>query len=737
MQSESTEAFAAAASLGLSPTRPQDVDSQSLGTVVERGSRARLATRIAACAVIALVTLAVFGRAMQFGFLEYDDNHYVTTNTQVQRGLSLETLRWAFHPDTFVAANWHPLTVVAHMVDVELFGLDPRGHHGMSILLHVLNALLLLLLLERMTGQLWPSALVAALFAWHPLHVESVAWVAERKDVLSTFFWLLTIAAYIHYAKWPSLWRYLLVVAGLIAGLLSKPMVVTLPATLLLLDVWPLGRFRSAPTRQHVPTTRLAADFTPPDGSVDTDSLTRRGAVLVAEKLPLLLIVALFCLTTLRAQQESAAVVTFDQVPMSFRLQNAAISYVAYLRQTFWPVNLAAIYPLDVNSVGPLRVAGAVALLLVISAVAILALRRRPYLFVGWSWFLGTLVPVIGLVQVGGQARADRYTYVPLIGIFVMIAFVAAELARRGKMWRVSISTLAVVWLVALAPLTWRQVGYWGDHVRLFQHALAVTGPNYLAHYHLANGLASRFTADDPLEGLSLDETLHLALRHYRTSLASAPKFSKGHYNLATAYWLADQPNKAVEHFARAIELGHDGPRIRVALAECFTKLEQHQQAYDQYATARRLQPTLRIAMIGMIHSAAQLDRVDLQVSTLRDWLQENPKDADALTELAWIYATSARREFREPQQALALARRAAERTDYKSALVLETLAAALAANGDFPAAIETASRTLAMVEQSEDNPKLQDQLRRRLTDQIARYQRRQPWRSTPAGRFP
>jgi hypothetical protein len=423
---------------------------------VRTGSAGR--TTLLLGTALTLLTLAAWLPTLRNGFVNLDDGLYVTGNPHVRQGLTRESLAWAMTAN--VANNWHPLTLLSHLLDVQLFGLDPAGHHATSLLLHLANVLLLFAVLTKMTARMTDapgrSAAVAALFAVHPAHVESVAWVAERKDVLSALCWLLAMAAYERYARRPSPGRYLLVVLAMALGLAAKPMVVTLPFALLLLDVWPLERFQLGWKR------------------------------LVVEKLPLFALSAISSLITLRYQRTSLA--PLDVLPWSFRLAGAAVSYVAYLGKLLLPRNLAVFYPVPLE-IPAWETAGAVTLLAAITAFSLWKARRAPWLLVGWLWFLGTLVPVIGLVQVGRQAMADRYTYLPSIGLCLAIVWGVAELAGHR---RAVLATTAAAVIALLAVGTWRQAGYWKDSDALYRHALAVTDGNYLAHLGLAKALTAQ-----------------------------------------------------------------------------------------------------------------------------------------------------------------------------------------------------------------------------------------------------
>jgi hypothetical protein len=437
------------------------------------------------CLLLALITLALYWPATHFDFINYDDPDYVIYNPPIQHGITGAGLVWAFK--TRHASNWHPLTWASHMADCALYGLNPGGHHLTNLLFHAANVVLLFLVLCQWTGAPWRSALVAALFAWHPLHVESVAWVSERKDVLSAFFWLLTLAAYGRYAKGRKVF-YCLALFFFALALLSKPMVVTLPFVLLLLDFWPLKR-TAAPG-------------------------------LFVEKIPFFALAALECVATLWAQSGANSVVNFGILPFSARVANALVSCVLYLWKMLWPVDLALPYPYShIWTFWP--AAGAGCLLLLISAGAILRARREPYLIVGWLWFLGTLTPVIGLAQTGIQPMADRYTYAPLIGIFIMAVWAIPGAWTRWPRPGLVFGAVVAGVLGFLLAGAETQLQYWRNSVALFSHTVAVTRNNILAEYNLAEALARQG-----------DEAL--AVVHYQRALAIEPNRVEAHYNSQT-----------------------------------------------------------------------------------------------------------------------------------------------------------------------------------------------------------
>jgi tetratricopeptide (TPR) repeat protein len=502
------------------------------------------------CGLLLLV-LVLYGQVLGHEFVRWDDFDYIVDNLFVRDGLSLPGLRWAF--TTFHHSNWHPLSWVSHMVDCEVFGLWPGGHHLMGVLLHALNAVLLFAAWRRLTGAVWPSAAVAVLFAIHPLRVESVAWAAERKDLLSALFWMLALLAYAGHARRPRPGSYLLVLGFFSLALLSKPMAVTLPFVLVLLDVWPLGRWRGSRRRW-----------------------------LVLEKAPLLGLSAASSAMTLLAQHRGRSLQTLELVPLGARAANALASYAAYLGKTLWPVDLAFYYPhpalISDDPVGSVLgpAIGGAALVLTVSAIAVLALRRFPCLAVGWAWYLGTLVPVIGLVQVGGQPMADRYTYLPLIGIYVIAAWGLRDLAASRRWLRVGAAGIAGAAVVAWSALTFLQVRTWRDSVTLFEHALRATRDNYVAHNNLGYLFAERgelgrarshFEAavrirpnvaeiHNNFAGVLLQEgDLAAAERHCRDALALDPDHAGAHYNLALALHRAGREAEAREHLRRAVQL--------------------------------------------------------------------------------------------------------------------------------------------------------------------------------------
>ncbi|HEY2082325.1 MAG TPA: tetratricopeptide repeat protein, partial [Verrucomicrobiae bacterium] len=525
------------------------------------------------CMLLALLTVLVYSPVRHAAFLVFDDPDYIG-DSHVQAGLTPAGVKWAF--TTWHASNWHPLTWLSHMLDASLFGPNPGAQHLVNVLFHTANALLLFLLLFRATRELWPAALVGALFAWHPLHVESVAWVSERKDVLSTFFGLLALMAYLKFSgsdrqspnskfqipNSKSWYVWTLVFFAL--SLMAKPMLVTLPFVMLLLDIWPLERWR--------PFGRTIND----SKSRVTQHGTRNTLQPLLEKTPFLLLTLASCAVTFLAQR-SVAVMSLEQRPLSLRLGNALVAYVEYLAKMIWPVNLAVIYPLP-NEIPVWQIAGAAVILIAISGLVWVTRRNKPYLLIGWLWYLGTLVPVIGLVQVGGQALADRYTYVPSIGIFIMVAYGAADLVRRFRIPKIAIAAVAAVVLAANLFATERQLGYWQNSEMLFTHTLELTKDNAVAHLNL--GVA-----------LEQDNRQPEALAEYRKAVEIDPHRVQVHNNLANLLAAMGSRDEALKEYQEALRLNPNAALAHVNLGTLLVDMGRFDDAMREYSEAGRLAP--------------------------------------------------------------------------------------------------------------------------------------------------
>ncbi len=549
---------------------------------------------------LVLATLGTYWQVQDHPFIHYDDDGYVFENTQVRGGLSVEGLRWAF--TTGAMSNWHPMTWLSHMLDVELFGPDAAGaHHRTNLILHILNALLLFLLMQAITGAFWRPLFVAAGFALHPLHVESVAWIAERKDVLSQAFWLLAIWSYVAYTaqttrSFAARGWYTLALVMLALGLTSKPMLVTAPFLLLLLDYWPLRRFEwgsAARTR---------------------DSDDRAGALvplkqLLLEKIPFLVLVAISSIITFRVQEAGGSVSAF---PLWHRLDTAFTAYARYLGKFLWPTDLAVLYPNHLGMWAPAAVIGAAALLVAITAAVLYA--RRPYLFVGWFWFLGTLVPTVGFIQVGSQSMADRYMYMPMTGLLVMLAWGVGELCERTPAVK-RVSIIGAVLILALCVrLTLYQVGLWSDSRTLFEHALRVTGENEMMHNNLGNLLKS-------------EERYEEAAAQYRAAIAAAPRFSQPHNNLGNTLMKLGRLSEAVQSYRSALALVPDDAAVHSNLGIVLGMQGRFNEAAASFRVVLRLEPE-NLDAINSLGLALSLDkRRDEAIAVFEDGLRLAPED--------------------------------------------------------------------------------------------------------------
>ncbi|GFO53686.1 hypothetical protein GMSM_06930 [Geomonas sp. Red276] len=499
--------------------------------------------------VLIAATLLLYLQCGRHDFIILDDQLYVSKNPSIAGGLTADSVKWAFSlGSTETSGNWHPVTWLSHILDVQLFGLNPAGHHLVNVFWHALDVGLLFLFLSAVTGALWPSALVAAIFAFHPLHVESVAWVAERKDVLSTFFWMAALLIYAGYVRKRSAGRYAALLAVFVIGLMSKPMLVSLPIVLLLLDYWPLGRFATA----GGPAPLVEGG---------TQAADREGRVLwplLLEKLPLAGITAFFCGLAIYAQRQGGAVADLSVLPISLRVYNALLAYLAYIGKTVWPVNLAVYYPFPrVESYLP--AVGCLVLLVAISLVAVLNARRRPYLAVGWFWFVITLLPVIGLVQVGHQSMADRYMYIPMVGLAIIAVWGIPEILPSSLRQARILAPVAGAVLLVFAALTWNQLGYWQNSRSLLTHTLKVTGENYYAHILFGNWLFQEGNYNE-------------ALPHYLEAVRIHPRNEVAHYKIGMISMITGDLNQAIQHLVIALQLKPDSERsanARASLERC------------------------------------------------------------------------------------------------------------------------------------------------------------------------
>lgn len=722
------------------------------------------------------LAVVTYARLPANEFVDYDDGAYLTQNPYVNRGFTLEGWRFAWAVSRNETGNWHPLTWLSHMFDCQVAGLRPGWHHGVNLALHAANGVLLFLLLARMTGSLAPSAVVAALFLVHPVNVESVAWAAERKNVLSTLFWLLATGAYLRYSD-SSRWTWYLVSCGWFAlGLLSKPMLVTWPFTLLLWDYWPLGRsgWVGIP-RSPEERNEFYAEWWP----------------LWLEKIPLFVLSAVVSGITLWSQ--AAARTDFQVLPLGPRLGTMVVGYVRYLGHLLWPVDLVVLYPFSLGGPPIWQVVGALMVLAAISLAVAWPLRQFPFLLVGWCWYLGTLFPVAGLIQIGRHALADRYLYVPAWGLFVMLVFGAAELARRGvvRAWPLAAST--GIGITALAAISFWQVGTWRDQYTLFQHALDAGVVSAEAHYNVAIELYRREKAlhdHDPevdrqtrpqleqqirlhlreavrLAPDELKPRLHLArvllkhgsageairefnlavqidpqsadavygramthyaleqfpeaVRDFQKAVALDPDFSDAHYNLAKALLRLGRTGEGIRHLRKTMSLRPEDVLTRAELAALSVQLRRLDEAIELFREIVRLQPE-SAAVHYELALRLQLARREAEaIETYRRALELDADFAPAANNLAWIFATTRQAALRDGPAAVDLASRACRLTQEQNASYLDTLAAAHARSGQFAEAVRVAEQSVELAVsqgQVEQATKVQERLNRYRTNE-------------------
>lgn len=560
-------------------------------------------------AALALVTVAAYTAVWRFDFIALDDPQYVTSNPNIAGGLSLQTIVWAF--TTGREANWHPLTWMSHALDISLFGLQAGWHHAVNLLIHLSSTLLLFVVVRRMTGAVWRSAFVAAAFAVHPLHVESVAWVAERKDVLSALFCMLTLGAYVRYVERQTTARYVAVAVLLALGLMAKAMLVTLPLVLLLLDFWPLMRVRDEVLRVQ--------------GS-EGPRVRRSFAALVLEKVPLLVIVAASSVATFLAQRHGGAVKSLTAIPVSMRAQNAVVSYVDYVRDAVWPANLGAFYPFP-QTIAPARLAMAVAVLAIISAIVLRFARRAPYALVGWLWFLGMTFPVSGVVQAGGQARADRFMYLPLIGLTIAVAWSAHALVRGSNARKVLGMTAAAI-ILTWTIVTHAQAQHWRDTVALWSHTATVTDNvnNFGVHFSLAEYLRTNGRAQD-------------AVAEYEKAIAKNPTYKDARFGLVQAWIALKQPERAIGTLQDLVAVAPNSVEARMSLGLMQADVQRPAEAVAQFTAVTQLQPDFADAHWRLGLALATSGRVVEALPALAEAVRLAPSSADMRNDYGWTLA--------------------------------------------------------------------------------------------------
>jgi len=664
--------------------------------------------RFGICLFLVAVSLAVFGQTIRYQFVNFDDDSYVYNIPAIQSGLTVKGIAAAFINQH--AHNWHPLTTISHMLDCQLYGLNAGGHHATNVVLHIIAVLLLFWVLQQMTGATWRSALVAALFAVHPLHVESVAWVSERKDILSAVFFFLMLHAYSRYARTPSVMRYLAVVVLFAAGLMSKPMLVSAPIILLLLDYWPLRRFEQPSLMGKTKAS-------------ETDKQRRKIRRLYLEKIPLFVLSAAACILTFVLQKRTAGAI--PPLPFLWRIQNAFVSYVIYVWKTLWPARLAVFYPHPNDTLALWDVIFAILLLLAITAAVIVFRKQRPYLLTGWFWYLIMLIPVIGIIQVGEQGHADRYTYLPHVGLFVAVVWFSIDVATvRGSKPQVAVTTAAAVLVIlALAWVAFIQTSYWRNSEALWMHALAVTSDNDVAHNNLGYLCNDRGELDNAISHfesaarirsgkrdphydlgsafvqMNLGDALARkgrsddAMVHYDEAIRLQPDYADAYYNRGTVLFAKGRIDEAITDLTKALEMHPNDADAHTSLGNALLQKGSLREAIAQYVTALALAP----------------------------------EDPHSRNNLAWVLATASDSSIRDGPKAVGFAQEAVQLSGGREPLFLRTLAAAYAESGRFSEAIAVAQQAVGIA-----NMQAKPDMAKRLNGDLVLFRGNLPLRENP-----
>ena len=718
------------------------------------------------CLFLVIATLATYWQVMNYPFVNFDDYSYILNNHFVQKGFTWEGIFWAFSFKSLT--YWHPVVWLSHMLDYHIYGLIPGMHHTVSLILHIANSLLVFMVLKQMTGALWRSATVAALFALHPINVESVAWVAERKNVLSAFFWMLTMLTYIYYSKQPSFYRYITTNLLFVLGLMAKPVLVTLPFVFLLLDYWPLQRLRFGKNKTIQPGVSISG--------FQESSVFR----LILEKIPFIVFSAASVYISSLAFQHNKMIISTESVPIKLRIFNALVSYISYIKKMIWPDNLAIYYPYP-DALPLWQITGATLILIGITILVIWMLKTKPYFAIGWFWYIGTMAPVIGFAQAGlWPAMADRYAYVPLIGLYILIAWGARDIASTLHYKKILPAVIAVI-LMIFAITTWRQEQYWSSSVALFEHALDVTGmKNYIAHYKLGDALAE--------EGRNAE-----AIEHYHEALQTKSKYWPGIYlNLGVALMSVNKIDESIDNFSRALQIKPDFAEAHNNMGIAFEKHGKFTEAVSHYREALRIKPYYAEAHnnMGVVlekqgnfseaikhyfealktnpkyasahnnlgNAMAKQGNFKAAVYHYQEALRINPKYAEAcynlgkiyvnrnkigkgiffykkaielnsempqvLYSLSWLLASHEDEKFRNGKEALVLAKELCKITRNAQPRALDALAAAYAETGKFDIAVLTAQKGIALAKH-QGLEELVLELRKRLE----LYKTAQPYR--------
>ena len=686
---------------------------------------------------LTIITLAVFGQICRHDFVDYDDGQYVTRNDHVKNGFSIGSIKWAFTEPH--VANWHPLTSMSHMLDCELFGLNPFGHHLVSLLLHVINTLLLFAILKKITRKIWLSAIVALIFAIHPLRMESVAWVSERKDVLSGMFWMLTMYAYVRYAQVPGTKRYIPVVLFFVLGLMSKPMVITLPFVLLLMDYWPLNRLKVGKQAE------LKVKNKEPGDEIKKFS----AGTLILEKVPLFLLMIASSIVTFIFQRWGGGINNFETWPLRERLSNAAVSYVRYIGKIFYPAKLTPFYPHPGNSLALWQVILAVMILLAITFIVIRMRRTRPYLLIGWLWFLGTMVPVIGLIQVGSQAMADRYTYIPSIGLYIAVVWLVAELTKNNRIMKVTASVLTALIIVSLMLSTFWQLQYWKNNETLFTHAIDINENNYIMQNNYGNFLLGKGQYEQAIKhfskaieikknyalarenlarayndlavALQKENKIDLAMKNWHAALAMDPNHSKANYNVGLIMCQQGKYDQAINCFKKVLKSQPDWYKPYNDIALAYEQMGKQDLAIENYKESIRLKPDYMNAQYNLGCAYYKAGNFALAVKYWQKTLELKPDFIEVLKNLAWLLTIKENSDIYDPAAAIEYAKRLCQLTG-NQINALNALATAYAADGQLDKALETAQKALQLAHDSK-----QEELAQKIQEFINLYRSATP----------
>lgn len=656
-------------------------------------------TVLGICLFLVAITFAVFGQTLRHDFVNYDDDRYVYEDPLVTKGLTGAGVEQAFTHGSW--ANWDPLTTLSHMLDCQFYGLHPGGHHLTNVLLHASSAILLFLALRKMTGATWRTAFVAAVFAIHPLHVQSVAWVAERKDTLSGLFFMLTLWAYAGYAKNPGFPRYLLVILFFAGGLMSKSMLVTLPLVLLLLDYWPLGRISDLRFTIYEPAGQGPGSSRKPKFS----QITR----VLIEKLPLLAMCAAGAALAVQKRAISA-----EQFPIELRLANAVFSVANYIRQMFWPSGLAVLYPYPDHGLPVMEVGISAIVLIGISVVTWWWRRRRPYGIVGWLWYLAMLAPVMGLIQVGGQARADRYTYLPQIGLYIWLTWLAVDATASWRNRRAILGCIAGGAIAALAALAFVQTTYWRNSETLWKHAIACTQNNVIAHNNLGTFEWSEGRADD-------------ALVEFQKAVEGRSDYAQAHANFGMALLQARRVDDAITEYQKALDLRPDDAGFLAGLGTALMQRGRLNEAVAAFAKSVAIRPNVYDVHSNYAIALSRLGRTDAAAAEFLQALALRPDSVTARKNLAgitWALAASTDDSVRNGAKAIELAEKTDRLTGGNDPVLVSVLAAAYAEAGRFPDAVATAQRAQQLATAQGNTA-----IAAAVQQQLAHYQSGQPVR--------